>query len=53
VTDFYTKVLSKAEKDRLADNIAAHASAAQDFLQERVVNQFSQVTWPVYDDWNL
>jgi catalase len=30
---FYEKVLSDDEKERLADNIAEHASNAQSFLQ--------------------
>ncbi|GFS37675.1 catalase [Nephila pilipes] len=46
---FYTEegnwdlVLSDEEKDRLIQNIANHLVNAQDFIQERAVNNFAQV----------
>ncbi|GFU37190.1 catalase, partial [Nephila pilipes] len=41
--NFYRKVLSDEEKDRLIQNIANHLVNAQDFIQERAVNNFAQV----------
>lgn len=40
----YERVMSKEERQRFADNIAGHVKDAADFIQERVVNQFSQVS---------
>lgn len=42
-TQFWSEVLSDAERDRLADNIASHLTGAQQFLQERACNQFGNV----------
>jgi len=36
------KVLSPAERTELVENIASHLSAAQDFIQQRAVRNFSQ-----------
>eukprot|EP00095_Tigriopus_kingsejongensis_P005630 snap_masked-scaffold335_size202896-processed-gene-1.3 protein:Tk05630 transcript:snap_masked-scaffold335_size202896-processed-gene-1.3-mRNA-1 annotation:"Catalase" len=43
VTQFWTKTLNQAERERLVDNIASHLCNAQDFLQERAVKQFAKV----------
>lgn len=43
VTDFYEKVLSREEKQRLADNIAGHVKNAAVVIQRRVVANFTQV----------
>jgi catalase len=43
VTDFWTKVLTAEEKDRLANNIAGHLSNAQPFIQERAIGNFEKV----------
>ncbi|XP_039254419.1 catalase-like [Styela clava] len=43
VTNFWSKVLSEPERQRLAENIAGHLKDAQGFLQERTVGNFSQV----------
>lgn len=39
---FWRKVLKPAERQRLVENIAGHAINASDFLQKRVVKNFSQ-----------
>ncbi|XP_048767510.2 catalase-like [Ostrea edulis] len=39
---FWRKVLKPAERQRLVENIANHAISATDFLQKRVVKNFSQ-----------
>lgn len=39
--EFYRRVLSPAEKDRLTTNIAGALSGAQDFIQERAVANFA------------
>ena len=36
------KVLSPAERTELVENIASHLCAAQDFIQQRAVRNFSQ-----------
>merc|ERR1711994_576301 len=38
---FYNAVLNEEEKFRLCDNIASHLCNAQEFLQERAINNFS------------
>merc|ERR1712179_271026 len=38
---FYNEVLTKEERFRLCDNIASHLCAAQEFLQERAIKNFS------------
>ncbi|XP_056383683.1 catalase [Hyla sarda] len=43
VRDFYTKVLSEEERQRLCENIAGHLKEAQLFIQNRVVKNFSDV----------
>ncbi|KAF2361008.1 Catalase immune-responsive domain [Trinorchestia longiramus] len=43
VTDFYKKVLSEAERGRLADNIAGSLVDALDFIQERAIGNFAKV----------
>lgn len=43
VTTFWLKVLTKAERQRLVENIAGHLKDAQPFLQKRTVDNFSQV----------
>jgi catalase len=43
VTTFWTKVLTTAERERLVRNIARSASGAADFIQRRVVRNFSMV----------
>lgn len=43
VTDFWVKVLSPEERDRLVANIAGHLKNASQFLQERAVKNFSNV----------
>lgn len=42
-TVFYQKVLDKDAQDRLISNIVGHLSGAADFIQERIVKNFSQV----------
>jgi catalase len=42
VGDFYRKVLSAAERDELAQNIAGHLISAQEFIQKRAVDNFAQ-----------
>ena len=39
---FLRQVLKPAERQRLVENIAGHAVNASDFLQKRVVKNFSQ-----------
>jgi catalase len=39
--DFYRRVLSPAEKERLTDNIAGNLSGAQEFLQQRAIANFA------------
>jgi len=39
---FYREVLSSAERERLAANLAGHMSAAQDFLQQRAIGNFAK-----------
>lgn len=39
---FYRKVLSEEEKTRLVENIAGHLKDAQEFIQKRAVQNFSQ-----------
>lgn len=39
--EFFRKVLSAAEKERLTDNIAGHLINAQEFLQQKAVAQFA------------
>ena len=39
---FYNKVLNDEERTRLVENIAGHAKDAADFLQLRVVENFSK-----------
>ena len=39
---FYCKVLNDEERTRLVENIAGHAKDAADFIQERVVENFSK-----------
>ena len=41
VGDFYRKVLSSEERDRLTDNIAGNLANAQEFLQQRAIANFS------------
>ncbi|XP_040266628.1 catalase [Bufo bufo] len=43
VRDFYTKVLSEEERQRLVENIAGHLKDAQLFIQKRAVKNFSDV----------
>lgn len=38
---FYREVLSEEEKDRLTSNIAGNLSGAQEFIQKRVIANFS------------
>jgi catalase len=42
VNTFWTKVLKPDERQRLAQNIAGHVKNAQDFIQERVIKNFSK-----------
>ncbi len=42
VGNFWRKVLKPAERTRLAQNIAGHVKNAQEFIQKRVVQNFSQ-----------
>lgn len=39
--EFFRRVLSKEEKERLTDNIAGNLVNAQEFLQERVIANFA------------
>lgn len=43
-TDFYNVVLNAEERQRLVDNISGHLVAASQFIQERAVKNFSQVS---------
>ena len=43
VTDFWNKVLSAEERDRLANNIGGHLGDAQPFIQERAISNFEKV----------
>ncbi|XP_076063680.1 catalase isoform X2 [Oratosquilla oratoria] len=42
-SDFFNKVLNEDERQRLMENIAGHLVNAQDFLQDRAINNFTQV----------
>jgi len=42
VGDFWQKVLSEEERERLVQNIAGHLKDALLFIQERAVNNFEQ-----------
>ena len=44
VSDFYNKVLTADEKQRLADNIGGHLVNAQTFIQERAIGNFEKVS---------
>jgi catalase len=39
--EFFRKVLSPAERERLTDNIARHLSDAQPFIRKRVISNFA------------
>lgn len=41
--DFYNKVLSQEERERLIKNIGGHLINAKDFIQERAIQNFSKV----------
>jgi len=41
--DFFTRVLSQAERERLTDNIAGSLVTAQEFLQQRAIANFASV----------
>lgn len=41
--DSVLKVLNEEERQRLVNNIAGHLVNAQEFLQERAINNFTQV----------
>ncbi|XP_054160243.1 catalase-like [Oppia nitens] len=43
VTDFWTKVLTADERERLANNIGGHLVSAQPFIQERTISNFEKV----------
>lgn len=43
VADFWTKVLSEPERERLVNNVAGHLKNAQEFLQERAIANFTRV----------
>ena len=43
VTDFWTKVLTPEERERLANNIGGHLVNAQPFIQERAISNFEKV----------
>lgn len=43
VTDFWNKVLTAEQRDRMAQNIAGHLCKAEPFLQERAVRNFDKV----------
>ncbi|KAM4723174.1 catalase-like [Rhinophrynus dorsalis] len=43
VRDFYTKVLTEEQRQRLCENIAGHLKDAQLFIQKRAVKNFSDV----------
>ncbi|CAI5763602.1 catalase-like isoform X1 [Podarcis lilfordi] len=43
VRDFYTKVLSEEERERLCENIAGHLKDAQLFIQKKAVKNFTDV----------
>lgn len=45
--EFFRKVLSESERERLTDNIAGHLCHAQFFVRQRVIQNFSAVD-PVY-----
>ena len=42
VGDFYRRVLSEEERQRLVENIAGHLKDAKEFIQDRAVANFSQ-----------
>jgi catalase len=42
VSNFWTKVLNEEERARLVENIAGHLKAAQPFIQDRAVKNFTQ-----------
>jgi len=43
VTDFWNKVLTAEERDRLANNLGGHLAQAQPFIQERAIGNFEKV----------
>jgi catalase len=43
VTDFWTKVLTPEERERLCNNIGSHLVHAQPFIQERAIANFEKV----------
>ncbi|KAH0620797.1 hypothetical protein JD844_021576 [Phrynosoma platyrhinos] len=43
VRDFYTKVLTEEERERLCENIAGHLKDAQLFIQKKAVKNFTDV----------
>lgn len=43
VTTFWREVLTEEEKRRLVHNIARHLKDAADFIQQRVIRNFTQV----------
>lgn len=43
VTDFWNKVLTAEERERLANNIGGHLVQAQPFIQERAIGNFEKV----------
>jgi len=43
VTDFWNKVLTADERERLANNIGGHLVNAQPFIQERAIGNFEKV----------
>lgn len=43
VTDFWSKVLTAEERERLANNIGGHLVNAQPFIQERAIGNFEKV----------
>nr|AKZ20727.1 catalase [Tegillarca granosa] len=43
VTTFWNKVLKPDERKRLCENIGGHAAAASEFLQKRVIENWSKV----------
>ncbi|KAK3577470.1 hypothetical protein CHS0354_032321 [Potamilus streckersoni] len=43
VTTYWRKVLNPEARQRLCENIAGHAKDAQEFIQNRVINQWTQV----------
>ncbi|KAL3881096.1 hypothetical protein ACJMK2_027558 [Sinanodonta woodiana] len=43
VTTYWRKVLNPEARQRLCENIAGHAKDAQEFIQKRIINQWTQV----------